>query len=123
MIAKWAMTEFKMCFVYSSREALDKALAIEMSGADGCHEWMQALQAEDQFVGGNALSSAGVRITGKDRTVSDRAGSEIKELVGCYFIIKAQDLEEATKMAQDHYWEFERGTVVEIREVRVFENR
>ncbi|MFZ1664696.1 MAG: hypothetical protein WAU08_04770, partial [Flavobacteriales bacterium] len=63
------------------------------------------------------LRPEGKRVSGKDRVVTDRAGSEIKEMIGGYFLVKAKDLEEVTRSVQEGFWEFDSGATVEIREV------
>jgi len=54
--------------------------------------------------------------------VTDRAGSEIKEMIGGYFLVKAKDLEEVTRSVQEGFWEFDSGATVEIREVMAMES-
>jgi len=69
---------------------------------------------------GHALESTTVRhVSGPDRTVTDRAGSEIKELVGGYYIVKAADFDAAMKIAES-YPDYDKGGTVEIREVMEF---
>ena len=84
--------------------------------------WSEKMQQDDVLVSGHALESTTVRqVTGADRTVSDRAGSEIKELVGGYYIVKADDLDGAAKIAEN-YPDYDLGGTVEIREVMEFDN-
>lgn len=83
--------------------------------------WSQKMEENGVNVSGNALQYDRVRrITGVDRTVTDRAGSELKELVGGYYIVKAADFEAATKIAED-FPDYDLGSTVEIREVMVFD--
>lgn len=84
--------------------------------------WTQKMEEAGVMVEGNALDSGNVRhVTGPDRTVTDRAGSEIKELVGGYYVVKAADLDGAMKLAEN-YPDYDLGGTVEIREVMVFDN-
>ena len=83
--------------------------------------WTQKMQETGVLVDGHALESGTVRhVSGSDRTVTDRAGSEIKELVGGYYIVEAADLDSAMKIAED-YPDYDLGGTVEIREVMVFD--
>lgn len=83
--------------------------------------WNQKMQETGVYVDGHALEPQTVRqVTGPDRTVTDRAGSEIKELVGGYYIVTAADFDGAMKIAED-YPDYDLGGTVEIREVMVFE--
>lgn len=84
--------------------------------------WTQKMQRDDVYVDGHALQSNNVRhVSGSDRTVTDRAGSEVKELVGGYYIVKATDFDAAMKIAED-YPDYDIGGTVEIREVMEFDN-
>lgn len=83
--------------------------------------WGEKMAAAEVLVNGNALEATTVRqVSGADRTVTDRAGSEIKELVGGYYVVKANDMDEAMKIAED-YPDYDLGGTVEIREVMVFD--
>jgi hypothetical protein len=82
--------------------------------------WGDKMKAADVLVDGHALESQTVRhVSGPDRTVTDRAGSEIKELVGGYYIVTAADLDGAMEIAAD-YPDYDLGGTVEIRQVMVF---
>ena len=82
--------------------------------------WTEKMQNDNVYVSGHALESATVRhVSGPERTVTDRAGTEIKELVGGYYIIKVPDLEAAMKVAEN-YPDYDIGGTVEIREVMEF---
>lgn len=62
--------------------------------------WGQKMQEAGVKIDGHALDSDTVRyVSGPDRTVTDRAGSEIKELVGGYYIVTALDLDGAMEIA------------------------
>lgn len=83
-------------------------------------EWNGNMEKAGIVKGGEALHPTGVRISGPERTVTDRAATELKELVGGYYVISVADLEAAQKVAQD-YPDYDLGGTVEIREVMVFE--
>jgi hypothetical protein len=114
------MKEFMLFFIFEDLAALEKANQAEMNGGNGCFSWIEKL--EGKYVGGNALRPEGKRVSGKDRVVTDRAGSEIKEMIGGYFLVKAKDLEEVTRSVQEGFWEFDSGATVEIREVMAMES-
>jgi len=83
--------------------------------------WSQKMEENGIHATGNALEYHTVRrISGVDRTVTDRAGSELKELVGGYYIVNAADFDAAAEIAQD-YPDYDLGGTVEIREVMVFD--
>jgi len=94
----------------------------EMQGRMGkWFAWSQKMEENGVYVSGHALEYGKVRrISGADRTVTDRAGSELKELVGGYYIVTAADFDEASKIAED-FPDYDLGSTVEIREVMEFD--
>jgi len=84
--------------------------------------WNVKMREAGVVKNGEALQSSVVRrVSGSERTVTDLAASEVKELVGGYYIVKAEDLTGATAIAQD-FPDYDLGGTVEIREVMVFDN-
>ncbi len=82
--------------------------------------WQAKMEQAGVVKGGNALKAESRRIAGSERTVSDGPFVESKELVGGYYIVKAESMEAAAEIAQD-YPDYDLGGTVEIREVMVFE--
>jgi hypothetical protein len=70
--------------------------------------------------GGHALQSDVRRVSGPDRTVTDRAGSEVKELIGGYYVVAADNVDAVVAIAKD-FPDYDLGGTVEIREVMVFD--
>ncbi len=83
--------------------------------------WNQKMQEQGIVETGEALTPQVTRISGKDRTVTDNLALESKELVGGFYVFKAQDIEAAKKVAMD-FPDFDLGGTVEVREVMVFDN-
>ena len=82
--------------------------------------WQSKMEEAGVVKHGHALQPQTRRVVGAERTVTDIASSELKELVGGYYIVSAKDVEEATEIAQG-YPDYDLGGTVEIREVIVFE--
>ena len=82
--------------------------------------WQSKMDEAGIVKGGNALRPQIQRITGPERTLSDGPFAESKELVGGYYIVKAEDFASAREIAQD-YPDYDLGGTVEIREVMVFD--
>ena len=82
--------------------------------------WNGKMEGAGIVKGGEALKPEVVRITGPERTVTDRAATELKELVGGYYVISVSDMEAAKKEAED-YPDYDLGGTVEIREIMVFD--
>ena len=81
--------------------------------------WHEKMEKAGIVNHGEALHPEVRRITGTDQTVTDLAATEVKELVGGYYVIKAANLDEATAVAAD-FPDYDIGGTVEIREVMVF---
>ena len=83
--------------------------------------WGDKMAKAGVLVGGEALTDTIKRISGKDMAVTDIAASEVKELIGGYYTVKAKDFDEAIKIAED-FPDYDLGGTVEVREVVVFDN-
>jgi len=82
--------------------------------------WNTKMQEAGVVKGGEALHPQVRRVSGPERTITDLAATEVKELVGGYYIVMAEDLDGAMKIAED-YPDYDLGGTVEIREIIVFE--
>ena len=78
--------------------------------------WVDKLKAEGRYVMGHPLTPDGKTVKGKKMLFTDGAFAEGKELVGGYFIVKADSFEQAADLAKD-YPDYEFDGSVEIREV------
>lgn len=83
-------------------------------------QWVEELKAKDIYVGGEALTPMGKTISGKNALITDGPFAEGKELVGGYFVVKANSLEEAVEIAKTGYPDFIFNGAVEVREVAKF---
>lgn len=79
-------------------------------------EWQEKMSKQGILKEGNALSGGGKRVSGPNRTVSDRASADLKEYIGGYYIVTAEDYDKAIEVAQD-YPDYDIEGTVEIREV------
>ena len=83
--------------------------------------WVQKLSKDGTFLGGDGLAPDGKVITGKDSLVKDGPYIESKEIIGGYYLLQANSLEEATEIAKEcpcHHW----GGVTEIRPIMDYES-
>ena len=62
--------------------------------------WIEDLKAKKIYVSGEALLPAGKTVKGAKALVTDGPFAESKELVGGYFIVKADSIEAATEIAK-----------------------
>ncbi len=63
--------------------------------------WTEKLKAKNLYVSGEALMPGGKMVQGKKAVVTDGPFAESKEIVGGYFIVKANSLEDAAELAKD----------------------
>lgn len=81
--------------------------------------WTEKMKAQGVYQGGNALTDTIKRVSGPDRVVTDRASTEVKELIGGYYLVKARDYDHAVEIAQD-YPDYDLDGTIEIREIMYF---
>ncbi len=114
------MKEFMMIFIGASYSDIGLSPE-EMQGQMGkWFAWNAEMEKAGVVKGGHALHPEVKRISGKDRTITDLASTEVKELVGGYYIVTANNYEEVVKIAEG-YPDYDLGGTVEIREIMVFE--
>lgn len=87
-------------------------------------DWQAKLESTGNFQGSNPLSSNALGMEGKtvhpSGTISDGPYAEVKEHVGGYTVVQANDIEHASELAKDCPI-LKVGGTVEIRDVMVFE--
>jgi len=63
--------------------------------------WIDKLKAKNIYVSGEPLTPAGKTVKGAKVVVTDGPFAESKEVIGGFFLIKSDSLEEATELAKD----------------------
>lgn len=81
--------------------------------------WNEKMHKQGIVKDGHALHPEMRRVSGPERTITDRAATELKELIGGYYVIQAKDYEGAIEVSQD-FPDYDLGGTVEIREIMVF---
>lgn len=116
------MKKFMLIFIGTNYQTMGLSPEEMQAHMGKWFAWSEKMQQDGVYVSGHALESTTVRqVSGPDRTMTDRAGTEVKELVGGYYIINAADLDAAMKIAES-YPDYDKGGTVEIREVMEFDN-
>ena len=114
------MKDFMMIFMGADYQSLGMSPEEMQAQMGKWFAWDGKMREQGIVAHGNALKSHGKHITGQDAVVVDGPFVEGKELIGGYYVIKAENLEAAVEVAKD-YPDFEFGGTVEVREVMVFE--
>ena len=78
--------------------------------------WIDKLAKAGKYVSGEPLKAGGKFVSGNDKTVTDGPFAEGKEVVGGYFIINAEDMNDAVSIAKECP-DLELGASVQIRQV------
>lgn len=80
-------------------------------------DWIGGIAAQGKFVDTNALGFEGKTVHA-DATITDGPYAEVKEIVGGYIIVKADDLDDAVKLSEGCPT-LAMGGKVEVRDVMV----
>jgi len=111
------MKEFMMIFRNEKGEGGEKPSAEQMQAVlSHWQNWIGNIAAQGNYVGTNRLYSEGSRTLKPGNVVIDGPYAEVKEIVGGYLIVKANNLDEATEMAKSCP-NLQYGGNVEVREV------
>jgi hypothetical protein len=78
--------------------------------------WIDKLNKDGRYLAGEPLVPGGKLVSGKNKTVTDGPFTEGKEVVGGFFIVNANDLNEAVEISKDCP-DYELGGSVEVRQV------
>jgi hypothetical protein len=78
--------------------------------------WIDKLSKAGKYVSGEPLLPGGKLVKGPDKRVTDGPYTEGKELVGGFFIVNAENFDEAVSMAKDCP-DYEYGGSVQVRQV------
>lgn len=115
------MTDFMMIFrtekMDNSGQTPEEMQAIMQVWQD----WIGGIAAQGKFVSTNALNSNGKTIT-TEGLVTDGPYAELKEIVGGYIIVKADDLDDAVKLSEGCPILSIPTGKVEVRGITVFDN-
>src|SRR6516165_10877984 len=80
--------------------------------------WIERLRTQGTYVAGEPLERVGKVLRSPNKVITDGPFAEGKEVVGGYFIVRAESLNQAAEIAKDCPI-FESGGSVEVRSIRV----
>jgi len=107
-------------FIYLFRGGMDPQASPERMQAEmkKWMDWINRLKQQGKYVAGEPLQSGGKVVSSAKKIITDGPFAEGKEIVGGFFIVQAENLDEATAMSKDCP-SFEAGGSVEIRPIQV----
>ena len=111
------MKEFMM--IFRSEDRTERPTPAEMQAqVKVWQDWIGGIAAQGKFVGTNALGMEG-KVVQANNVVTDGPYMEVKEMVGGYIIVKADNIDDAVKLSEGcptlNY-----GGSVEVRDIMVF---
>ena len=78
--------------------------------------WIEKLSKAGKYVAGEPLAFGGKLIKGESKTVTDGPYTEGKEIVGGFFIVNAENYNEAIKICDD-YPDYDLDGSIQVRQV------
>jgi hypothetical protein len=115
------MKEFMMIFFGADPDQLKLSPDQAQAQMQKWFDWVNDLKARNIYIEGRPLLPVAKTLKGKKPVITDGPFTEVKELVGGYFIVRAQSLEEAAELAKACP-DFDLGGTVEVREVMAMDN-
>ncbi|MBP6022777.1 YciI family protein [Ferruginibacter sp.] len=107
----------KFMLIFQGVKAAEQPSAEQMQKNMGLWmAWIDKLAKAGKYDAGEPLLPTGKVISGKNKTVTDAAFAEGKEIIGGYFIVNAADYNEAVALCDD-YPDYENGGTVIVRQI------
>ena len=110
----------KFMLIFQGGMSPDKSPELMQTQMGKWMAWIDKLNSTGKYVAGEPLLPGGKLITGKKKTVTDGPYTEGKEVVGGFFLINAEDINEAVKICDD-YPDYEYGGSIQVRQVMKIE--
>ena len=80
-------------------------------------DWIGGIAAQNKFVSGTGLHFANAKVVGHDKMVTNGPFGDIKETLGGFVIVRAENAEEAAELAKGTPILQGEGNTVEVREI------
>lgn len=92
------MTEFMMIFRNEYEPSVKPTPEQMQASIKQWQDWIGGIAAQGKFAGTNRLSSEGKTLM-PNHVIADGPYAEVKEIIGGYLIVKANDINEAMSLA------------------------
>jgi hypothetical protein len=110
----------KFMLIFQGGMSPDKSPELMQAQMGKWMAWIDKLNNAGKYIAGEPLLPGGKLITGKKKTVTDGPYTEGKEVVGGFFLINAEDMNEAVKICDD-YPDYQYGGSIQVRQVMKIE--
>jgi len=114
------MKEFMMLFRHVPNNEYQPTPEQIQEGLKQWQDWIGGIAAQGKFVGTNELGKEARLMRGGEVVSSDGPYAELKEIIGGYMTVKAENFDEAVEMAKGCPM-FDFGGTVEIRDFVVWD--
>lgn len=116
------MKEFMFFIRKQTDSKLSLAPDVHQQFLKGCEIYIGNLKSQGKLISAQPIDRAGMIISGKRGKWNDVPFNETTEVIGGYYHILANDLEEAIEIAKANpEFEFNEGTRIEVRPVKMKE--
>ena len=110
-----------LLLLHEDMEVFENLSPKEMEALAKSHfEWAQKLHEQGLLISGDGLEPSGILIKGKESTIKDGPYMESKEMIGGYYLLQAESIEEVVEIAKScpcHHW----GGTTEVRAIMDYE--
>jgi hypothetical protein len=106
----------KYMFIFHGGQVTDSSPEAMQAHFGKWMTWIESLSKAGKYVAGEPLIPGGKLVSGKNKTVTDGPYTEGKEVVGGFFIVNAETMDEAVAISKDCP-DFELGGSVQVRQV------
>ncbi|TMI62507.1 MAG: hypothetical protein E6H07_13900 [Bacteroidetes bacterium] len=106
----------KFMFIFQGSEPTERSPEAMQAHMGKWIAWIDNLAKAGKYVAGEPLFPGGKLVSGKNKPVIDGPYTEGKEVVGGFFIVNAESMDEAVEMSKDCP-DFEIGCSVQVRQV------
>jgi hypothetical protein len=110
------MDEFILIFRHEDGKKIASPEQIEI-WMKQTQDWIGTIAGQNKFVGGNGLPFDDARVVRPKNVVTNGPFGEIKETIGGYIIVKANDADEAVEFAKGCPVLQVEGNSVEVRKI------
>jgi Uncharacterized protein conserved in bacteria len=110
------MDEFILIFRHPDGKKIASPEQIEI-WMKQTRDWIGTIANQNKFVGGNGLPFDDARVVRHNNVVTNGPFGEIKETIGGYIIVKADDADEAAEFAKGCPVLQGEGNSVEVRKI------
>ena len=116
------MKEFMLIFIGADYEELGLSPDELQNRMSKWFAWGDKMKEQGILRGGSALYAKAKRVSGPERIESDGPFVESKELIGGYYTVEVESVDDAVKVAED-YPDYDLDGTVEIREIVKFDKQ